>query len=299
MNTIRKIFVAVDGSPCAGEALKEAHSRAMFLQAKLAVCHILPNELRSNVLFPQFNQNAATNIALGLQQAAEAVSARVQEITGRSPGEFEVMIDHGIPYAAILSLAEKWLADLVVVGSQGTKSAAGGLGSVADRVIRYAHCPVLVVKPGKGDGGIVVGTDFSDPALPALKAAADEARRTGATLTVVHSLDHISPPEAYAAMAVGGGPFSFTAETIAEMESISKKHLEDAVVQLGVGKARAALGPAAIALVEIATELKAGLLVVGTIGRTGLSRVLLGNVAESVAKNSPCSVLVVRLHHHA
>jgi nucleotide-binding universal stress UspA family protein len=57
-------------------------------------------------------------------------------------------------------------------------------------------------------------------------------------------------------------------------------------------------GPAGTALIEIASERKADLIVVGTVGRTGLRRALLGSVAESVARGAPCSVLVVRLHPH-
>jgi nucleotide-binding universal stress UspA family protein len=55
-------------------------------------------------------------------------------------------------------------------------------------------------------------------------------------------------------------------------------------------------GSAGTALIEIASERKADLIVVGTIGRTGLRRALLGSVAETVAKGAPCSVLIVRRH---
>ena len=55
-------------------------------------------------------------------------------------------------------------------------------------------------------------------------------------------------------------------------------------------------GPAAIAIVKAARDLPAELVVVGTRGRTGLSRLTLGSVAEAVLSSAPCSVLVVRLH---
>jgi nucleotide-binding universal stress UspA family protein len=55
-------------------------------------------------------------------------------------------------------------------------------------------------------------------------------------------------------------------------------------------------GSAGTALIDVAKERKADLVVVGTIGRTGLRRALLGSVAETVARGAPCSVLVVRRH---
>src|SRR5439155_16742676 len=112
-------------------------------------------------------------IPLAITQIADAASSRVTEITGRTEGEFELIVDDGTPQALILSRAEDWLADLIIMGSHGQTSAADMLiGSVTDSVIRHAHCPVLVVRPEKGTRRIIAGTDFSDPALPAIKAAA-------------------------------------------------------------------------------------------------------------------------------
>jgi universal stress protein A len=71
----------------------------------------------------------------------------------------------------------------------------------------------------------------------------------------------------------------------------------DACVQRFKAKCEAILyeGPAAEGILETATKLPAQLIVVGTHGRTGLSRIALGSVAESVLRGAPCSVLVVRI----
>ena len=152
------------------------------------MCHIVPDELRSNLLFPHISRIAALKFPLETRRISEAASARVAEITGRKDGEFELIIDDGTPQALILSRAEEWFADLIIVGSHGQTSAADVLlGSVSDRIIRHAHCPVLIVRSGKHTGHILAGTDFSDPALPALRAAADEAMRVGGQLTVIDS----------------------------------------------------------------------------------------------------------------
>ena len=294
----RKLFVAIDFSPNSDEALRQAHDRALSTGAQLAVCHIVPNELRSNLLFPDISRIAALKFPLEMKQIAEAAAARVAEITGRTEGEFELIVDDGTPQALILNRAEEWLADLVIVGSHGQTSAADALlGSVTDSVIRHAHCPVLIVRPGKRTGRIITGTDFSDPVLPALRAAGDEAERTGAELTVVHSLDMVWSLAAYPALAFGGAPFNVSAEQIKELELIATQRLEESLKQLNIsGDTLVTIGPAGRALIDIASERKADLIVVGTIGRTGLRRALLGSVAETVAKGAPCSVLIIRQH---
>jgi nucleotide-binding universal stress UspA family protein len=296
MNTFQRIFVAIDFSPGSDEALRQAHDRALSTAAQLAVCHIVPNELRSNLLFPHISRIAALEVPLEIKRIAEAASARVKEITGRSEKEFELIVDDGTPYALILTSAEAWLADLIVVGSHGTTGADGVvLGSVTDKIIRNAHCPVLIIRRRASTHRVVAGTDFSDPALPALKAAADEARRTGSELIIVHSLDLVAF-SAYVTMAFGGAPSNMSFEQMKEVEALAQEKLDDALKQLNVaGRALVTSGPAGRALIEMAGESKADLVVVGTIGRTGLRRVLLGSVAETVAKGAPCSVLIVRL----
>src|SRR5437868_6610589 len=82
-------------------------------------------------------------------------------------------VDDGMPHAVILNHAEEWAAALVVMGSHGEVEPGDALlGSVTNNVLRHAHCPVLIVRPGERSPVIIAGTDFSDPTLPAVRAAA-------------------------------------------------------------------------------------------------------------------------------
>ena len=298
MSNFKKLFVAIDFSPASDEALRQAHDRAASTGAHLAVCHVVPNELRSNLLFPQDTWNAALRFPMEMKRIGEEASMRVTAITGRTDREFELIIDDGTPQALILSLAEKSLADLIIVGSQGQTGAADTLlGSVAESVIRHAHCPVLVVRSRKPTTRIVAGTDFSDPSLPALRAAASEAERTGAKLTVVHSLDQVWSAASYPAMALGGTPVNISVEEISKLDIEATHRLEEALKQLNVtGESVVTTGAAGTAILQIAAERAAQLIVVGTVGRTGLRRALLGSVAETVVRQAPSSVLIVRQH---
>jgi nucleotide-binding universal stress UspA family protein len=297
MENFKKLFVAIDFSPGSDEALREAHRRAVN-GAQLAVCHVVPNELRNNVLFPQDTWNAALQFPLEMKKIGEAAVARVTEITGRTQGEYEFILDDGAPDAVILSRAEEWLADLIIVGSHGQTSATEILlGSVTDSVVRHAHGPVLVVRKSKETGAILAGTDFSDPSQPALKAAANEAERTGAPLIAFHSLDLVWSALSYPAMAFGGAPLDKSPEEVAKLNVAATERLEASLKELNArGEAVVTTGAAGAAILEVAKERHAGLIVVGTVGRTGLRRALLGSVAETVVKQANCSVLVVRLH---
>src|SRR5689334_15962821 len=117
MHNFQRVLVTIDFSPGSDEALRSAHERAASTGAQLAVCHIVPNELRSNVLFPQISRIAALKFPLEVTRIADAASARVMEITGRSIGEYELIIDDGTPQALLLTKAEEWQADLIIVGS--------------------------------------------------------------------------------------------------------------------------------------------------------------------------------------
>jgi nucleotide-binding universal stress UspA family protein len=104
-------------------------------------------------------------------------------------------------------------------------------------------------------------------------------------------------PVAYPAMAFGGAPFTVSPDQIKQLETVATERLEESLKQLNItGDTLVTNGPAGTALIEIASEWNADLIVVGTVGRTGLRRALLGSVAETVAKQAPCSVLIVRLH---
>ena len=291
-----RILVATDFSPLAQEAIRQAHERAASAHATLAVCHVVQNDLKANVLFPHLTKPQAVISSVELDRLSEALSANVKSLTGRSEGEFEILLDDGTPYAVILTLAESWRADLIVTGSHGSEDLYDlMLGSVAENVTRYAHCPVLVARPHRKSGHIVAGTDFSDQALSAVTAAVVEARRTNSRLTVVHSLQVSLPLSSFIARGLGSPPPEPSVEGSADLGKAVEDRLVELVARCGFeADPRVLDGPAAAALVRVAKDVNADLLVVGTRGRTGLARVLLGSVAEGVVRSAPCSVLVVR-----
>jgi nucleotide-binding universal stress UspA family protein len=283
------VLIATDLGEGAEEALRQGDALARTLDAPLHVCHVLPELLSLDPLFPQLGLRAALAAPELETKAAEAVADQVAAVTGRGPEDFDVVMQTGAPHAGIVQAAELVGAGLVVLAAHSTRKSAGTLSGVAERVVRHAHCAVLVARPSAA-GTVLGATDFSDPALPAVEAAVAEARRRRSPLALIHCLDLLPPG------VVGYEVPPLSAEVVAAMRAQSQQRLEHALARFqAAGSLTIAEGPAGATIVKTAAALPAELVVVGTHGRTGLRRFVLGSVAEAVVRAAACSGLVVRL----
>ncbi len=201
----------------------------------------------------------------------------------------ESFIDQGVDYAAIVGRAETWKADLIVLGSHGLSGLWRALGHVAERVVRYAQCDVLVARAGPERGPVIAATDLSEPSFPAIVAGADQAKRRRTRLEVVHAVGFLEVEAAYLLAPPGSATVS------ADDYDEPRRSLAQTVRHLGIDAACEIVDrPAAAAIVAEAEATQASLIVVGTHGRTGLLRPMLGSVAEKVLRAAACSVLLVR-----
>jgi nucleotide-binding universal stress UspA family protein len=295
MPMTHRILVAVDLSDESIAALRTARALADARGATLAVVHVLANIGDVQPFFPQAYGINATNLLELERLAGEALELRLAEVEGCA--SVERFVELGAPYAEIVRRAEAWNADLLVIGSHGrTGLSRAMLGSVAEHVVRAAHCPVLVSRPSRGSGVVMAATDLSDPSLPAVARAAEEARLRGARLVVMHAMEgSLAAYGASAAALLGNVAPTPTAEDQQQMRSTLVTLLRDAMRRFGAeGEALVLEGGAVASVIRAAEEQQADLLVVGSHGRTGLSRLLLGSVAEKLVRLADCSVLVVR-----
>jgi len=140
---------------------------------------------------------------------------------------------------------------------------------------------------------ILVTTDLSELADAALEPAASMARGAGAELTVFHTIATEAPPKpdpkgAYYKVALG------LWETDQGVVADARRQLDERVARFADVSAQGALGrgdPVAAVLAHIAAH-GVDLVVISSHGRTGLKRMLLGSVAEEVARRSPVPVLI-------
>lgn len=181
---------------------------------------------------------------------------------------------------------------IVVGDSRKSRLERAMLGSSASQIVRHAKASVMVARPGPAKGPVLVATDLSDPSMPAVRAAVAEASRRAAPLVMVHCVDLAHP-------IIGSfEPSAIVDETTARaVHDAAHAMMRTALERFGAtGRTLVLNGTPKSALVQACRDEGAALLLVGTHGRSGIARIALGSVAESVTREAPCSVLVVRSH---
>lgn len=146
---------------------------------------------------------------------------------------------------------------------------------------------------------IVVGTDGSATAAEAVRRAAGLASLCGSRLTVCHAYQPLSTSAtlAISGAGAGSGVLFDSADDLDRQRVDAEQLVEQAVMSCGADRARtsgaAVVGPPAEALLRVAEQVEADLLVVGSRGMRGAKR-LLGSVPNTITHTAPCAVLVVR-----
>ncbi len=140
---------------------------------------------------------------------------------------------------------------------------------------------------------ILAPTDFSRHAEGALRYACGLAERLGATLHLLHVLPDVVPvgPDPMLAPAL---PPEYYAETEAHSRAALAHALDRAWGEVPAVEVAVRWGGPVEGIVDYATEKAMDLIVIATHGRTGLSHVLLGSVAERIVREAPCPVLTIR-----
>jgi nucleotide-binding universal stress UspA family protein len=143
-------------------------------------------------------------------------------------------------------------------------------------------------------GSIVVGTDGSSTATQAVREAVDMAKATGSTLELVSAYTPVSEARLRAERRDAPEDVQWAISPKQEVE-LSLSDAAEIAREAGVAvNTHAREGDPADAILDVAEELKAGLVIVGNKGMTGAKRFLLGSVPDKISHHAPCSVLIVR-----
>jgi universal stress protein E len=199
----------------------------------------------------------------------------------------------GVAFDRIRRYAEEHDVNIIMIGA-GRKPGdeAFPLGITAARICREAGKPVWVVKPGAPERieRILCAVDFSDPSRRALVNAVHLARSFHAELTVLTAV----PP---LANWLGEAPADAQEAFVARQRARFDEFLQPLDFHGISHQAVVRLGQPHEQILAAVAELKADLLVMGSVGRTGVARVLMGSVAEKVAREMPCSIITVKAEH--
>jgi len=287
-----KVLCPIDFSAGSQHAMRLAMRLANDADAELVLLHcwyVPPLAFAGEFVLPSsYYEEMQADAQRGLDDA-------VKELTALGAKRLTSKLMTGLPWTTIVSALEDAAFDLVVIGTRGrTGLSRILLGSVAEKVVRHAPCSVLAVHPDgeiKAFSNVLVPVDFSESARHAAELAADLVVPGGAGITLLHVID--VPVAFYGEPAIPG--------FMRDLDKHSSDQLEAWATQLRSRTAvpvitRSRIGhPGAQTLAVLDQKESAiDLVVVGTHGRTGVSRILLGSVAEKIVRHAPCPVLVAR-----
>jgi hypothetical protein len=268
------ILTATDGSEFSSGALRVGIHFAKANKAELTTMSMVMIDLEAEGIAAEIVNSAEVEARKVLESAQAAARAEGYDT--------RIELRQGVnPHKEIVRLADDQHADLIVMGRRGRRGLARMMvGDSTRRVIGYADCSVLVVPRAAGiwQRRILLATDGSRHGEMAAEAAGQVAKIFGLPISVVSVLrpkfDDVRRAEA----------------------QLEVDRVREAVAQEGIEVDSTILEGAepAAAIVEFARQRGADLIVMGSHGRTGLGRLLLGSVSEQVIGQATCPVLVVK-----
>jgi nucleotide-binding universal stress UspA family protein len=294
MLRIERILCPIDFSEFSARAYDYAQSLARHYRATVFLQHVL------DFVLPPYDYYApASYLDQDLRKMCTDAREQLQEFAKshtRNGVQPECFVQEGEVTDSVLSFAEAQMVDLIVMGTHGRRGFDRvALGSVAEKVLRKACCPVLVVhKPGPEavapEGAqnsielrrVIFCTDFSDPSQRALEYGLSAAAEFDAELTLLHVLEDVP-----------------SSASIDEEITSAKKELDKLIppegVKAGKVKTLVRIGRAYEQIIELALETQADLVIMAVRGRNSLDLAVFGSTTYRVIQLGPCPVLAVHV----
>ncbi len=276
------ILVAVDGSDGSRAALRWVRGFADVMDATISVVQAW--EYPSTAVLP------GGPTLLPPAEASKAVAAELTQVLreelGRPPEGIETFVEPGTPDLAVLRVAARNGADLIVVGKRGLGAVASRLlGSVSRRLVEHSTCPVAVVPDTfvQRQGPVVVGVDESADSGAAVQWATTVAAAHRCPLVVVHAVS-AAPPDYPDSL---GEAMDRAGQAIADEQS---RPAIDAGLE--VRTVVRTMDPRTL-ITSTAGELDARLVVAGSRGAGPIASLLMGSTATYLAERSDGPVVLV------
>jgi nucleotide-binding universal stress UspA family protein len=299
MRDIHRILCPTDFSDASAHALRYAMALAAREGARLFGLYVhTPLFMAVPALeMAGYPTEYRTGDQLNLDEVREDMLKAFRSVSSEVP--VEVLIRTGDPVREILDAARTLPADLIVIGTHGSSGFDRVvLGSVAEKVLRKAVCPVLTVSPQTGIPGtmpfkrILCATDFSEVSAAALELATSLAREAETGLTLLHVVEWPQGEEPLANRHFN------VPEYRRYLEQDAAKKMRDLVDETIANRMpvniRLAHGKPYREILALAEEEKSDLIVMGVQGRNALDLTFFGSTANHVVRRAPCPVLTLR-----
>lgn len=290
-----ELLVPTDGSETADAALDAALSLASHTGARVHLLSVVNPYVLSKV----------TDIDKG-RAKAESIIAEAADRARDVGVDAETAVAEGAEHEEIGRYVDERGIDAVVIGTHGRTGIDRALmGSVTEKVVRTVGVPVLTIHepiPTFEPSRVLLATDGSDPAGEAERVALALAGEYGATLEALSVVDSLSlasasDPAGGAAIdpaAAGGEAIGTVTELLEEQADDAVRAIAEDAEEVGVTvETTVEEGRPHERILAAGAEHDADVIVIGTHGRSGVERFILGSVAEKVLRLADRPVLVV------
>lgn len=303
MVDIDRILCPVDLSPCSRTALRRALMLARWYEARVTALHVLRQVPIVDTTAAAFGAGGYVPSVTLPEVDHAAVTRHVAEFVASTPGSegVAVQVCDGLDVREeILRAAKESAADLLVLGSHGLTGVKRlVLGSIAEDVLRHATVPVLIVPAHAAEASatdvpfkrIVCAVNFEADSYRALRYAFDLAQESDAQLTLLHAVE-------MPAVHVGAEDLSFDLDSTRETVMRSARERLEALVPEPARAyctvhAEVVEGQAQQAILDLADETRADLIIMGVRTRDALGMAVFGSHVHAVVRAAHCPVLTV------
>ncbi len=296
-----RILCPIDFSEASRQAVQYAIALAKVHGASLDVLHVSPPPGTPALVPGEPDEEGLVEAHRVTAEAAAMVESASQQGI-----RVDVLVQSGQPTKQILQCAAARPADVIVMGTHGT----GGfehfvLGSVAEKVVRKATCPVFTVPPharlgpAAAFGSLVCAIDFSEWSIAALDEACALAQPSGGTVAALHVIEwpwHESPTANVDGLSCDQA--AALLEYRRYQENLAKARLDAVVGE--VARRRCPIetcvthGTPYVELLCAIERRRADVLVMGVHGRSALDVFFFGSTTHQVVRRAPCPVLTLR-----
>ena len=301
---IKCILCPIDFSDASTHAVDQAVVIAGWYKARITALHVCSPMLASVPGLGMSGRGEATGDT-EMERLRNEAAAHCEAAITAGIG-LDILIDTGQPASHILDRANSLPADLIVMGTHGTSGFEHLiLGSVTEKVLRKAACPVLTVPPRAQATSrlpfkrLLCAVDFSDSSLTALQYAFSLAHESDAELTILHVLEwpwEEPPPPVLEELPFAQG------FALAEYRRYCEKSATVRLASLVPDAVRASRPPVIrlrngkpyVEILRVAAEDSADLIVIGVRGRNPLDLGLFGSTTNHVVRRACCPVLTLK-----
>ncbi len=295
MLKIERILCPIDFSAFSSKAYDYAESMARHYGAKLFLEHVIRPfaEPYAYWMYP----GGVKYISSNLCASAEKELQEFLKTHAHNGTQTERVVREGVATESILSFAEEQRMDLIVMGTHGRQGFDHlTMGSVTEKVLRKARCPVLAVRKPTHDfvspaekrhdpvklRKILFCTDFSEHSDRALEYALSLAMEYNAELTLLNVLEDTSHSEDLQ---------SKTTEVVRRLEAPVLKDSRDWCTI----KSMVRIGRPYQEIIQLALEAQTDLVIMGVRGRNAVDLAVFGSTTHRVIQLGPCPVLAVHI----